>query len=279
MPRHRRERVPRHWALRPVLNADRRARLTAAVSGARARFSSPSAANAEVVDATLPLPLLRAATGAGWITGAVRGLVVTPWFAAATGIVVAAGLWIYSPHAELKFPPSAVRVIPCDAQGCGTGIDQGGSLATTTRQKMGNSAATAGKSAAKANAGGLAVRRLKFSYSVLWQGGGKFAVRISVTGRRPPRTWKLTLEMPGDQITGVAGAEWQPSGADSGTATGSVESTQSQWQGASQGGDAGDGAAVSPISYRRGFSFVVFGQGTPVVPTGCRLNGVSCSFP
>ena len=60
-----------------------------------------------------------AAAEPGLMAGAVRGLVATPWFAAATGFVVAAGLWIYSPHAELKFPSSAVGTVPCTAQGCG----------------------------------------------------------------------------------------------------------------------------------------------------------------
>jgi len=74
----------------------------------------------------------RLATKPGPMAGAVRGVIVAPWFAAATGLVVAAGLWIYSPHAELKFPPSAGGVVRCgrpralgkDCYAAGLGADR-----------------------------------------------------------------------------------------------------------------------------------------------------------
>src|SRR6202035_1092864 len=50
--------------------------------------------------------------------GATRSLFVTPWFAAATGFVIAAGLWVYSPHTVLRFPNSEPGVSVCQSTGC-----------------------------------------------------------------------------------------------------------------------------------------------------------------
>jgi hypothetical protein len=212
------------------------------------------------------------------MAAAVRGLLVTPWFAAATGFVVAAGMWIYSPHAELKFPPSAVGVVPCEAHGCGVDAGQdGGALATTTRQHIGKSGKSTGKAAAQTDGGGgTAVSRLAFGYAVLWQRDGKFGVLITVTGKHIPGAWKLTFAMPGDQISDVMGAAWHPAGADGGTASELSGPAPGQWQGQLGSGDHSDPGVVS--RHRRGFSFLVLGQGTPVVPTGCSFNGTSCAF-
>jgi hypothetical protein len=217
-----------------------------------------------------------AGTEAGLLARAVRGLVATPWFAAATGFVVAAGLWIYSPHAELKFPPSAVGVVPCGSHACGiTAGQDGGAVATTKGQHI----ARSGTAAVQADGAGRAAgSRLKFSYVVLWQTGGKFSVRISVTGRRVPRAWKLTFAMPGDQISDVLGADWRPSGAGSGTASASADPSAAQWPGESGNVGQGDSGSSASRPGRHTISFLVIGQGTPVVPTGCSFNGRSCSF-
>jgi hypothetical protein len=199
----------------------------------------------------------------------VRGLLATPWFAAATGLVVAASLWIYAPHAELRFPPAASGAQPCLVDGCSiTPSTGGGALATTKGQAIVHSA----KSGRMVD--GRAVAGLTFSYDVLWRSHGKFGVMISVTGRHRPSEWKLTFAMPGDQITAVTGADWQPSGAGSGTASAPSGSPDGAWPGTNHR-DGGDQFAQDQ---RDGISFLVVGQGRHVVPRSCTFNGARCTF-
>ena len=296
--------MPLHRARRPAIDSARRVRLTAAVAAARTALeASRPADDADDADSTAPLTALRLRLSQarprraeevvpyepGMLSGAVRGLLVTPWFAAATGLVVAAGLWIYSPHAVLRFPPSAAGGVPCEPHNCGVGpANGGGALTTVTRQPIAH--AKTGKSGTRSDVdAGSVVSGLTFSYKVLWQSDGKFGVEVSVTGRRVPRAWKLAFAMPGDQIIDVMGANWQPAGSDAGTASGPSDSWSGQWQGQGpgQGQDPGPGqynhqrgveADQSRHHRRHAISFMVVGQGTPVVPTGCSLNGASCSF-
>jgi hypothetical protein len=228
---------------------------------------------AEDASPTLRLPAFRR-RGPGLMTHAARGLPVTPWFAAATGFVVAAGLWIYSPHADLQFPPSAVGRVPCAARGCGVTTGQGhGALATTKGQKIAPPKATR-MSVAQSNLdGGTAAAHLKFGYRVLWQSQGKFGVLFTLSGKHVPRAWKLTFALPGDEIIEVTGAAWHPSGSYGGTA--SWPAAGSPWQPA--GPEAGSGDQTN-VSLQPGISFLVVGAGTPVVPTSCSFNRASCTF-
>jgi hypothetical protein len=258
----------------------------AAVGAARA---APEAAPAgEVADApeTLRFTALRGralragllgtgrlATKPGPVAGAVRGMMVAPWFAAATGFVVAAGLWIYSPHAELKFPPSAGGVVRCGTNGCGAVPGQGGgALTTTTPQPIQHSAATQVEGAHS-----LATAGLTFSYSVLDSHSGKFAVLITVTGRRLPHTWKLSFTLPSDQISAVFGANWHPSGSDGGTASGPVAAVSGQDPWPVAGGSSVEGSQALGVS-RHAIRILVLGAGTPVAPGSCSFKASPCSF-
>jgi hypothetical protein len=214
----------------------------------------------------------RLATKPGPVAGAVRGMVVAPWFAAATGLVVAAGLWIYSPHAELKFPDSAIGVVPCAGHGCAAAAshDPGAITTTTSKPDVSQGMPTAAAAVEAAGARRAALAGLTFYYSVLWQEQGRFTVLIKVTSKHALHAWKLRFAMPGDDIGAVMGASWRASSGDGGTASGPLATTAGQWP---QSG-AGDLAS----SDGRVISFMVVGRGTPVAPTGCSFNGVSCSF-
>jgi hypothetical protein len=258
-----------------VLDDDRGARLAAGadavtvdlVAGNAVTVDAPALDAATDAETTLPIRLLRAgAANTSLVAGAMRGLIATPWFAAATGFVVAAGLWIYSPHAELKFPVSSPNTQPCAPRACA--IANGSGSTATNGQHVGQGGGTS--AATSASRAASVVRRLKFTYQVLSNSDGRFAVRITVTGRRPPRDWKLALAMPGDQIVGVLGAAWDPTSDASGIASRPTNPAGTQWQ-----GTAGPSPQIPP---RRGFTFVLYGQGTPTAPTGCRLNGVRCKF-
>jgi hypothetical protein len=246
--------------------------------------ASPGGEQAEAPE-TLPFTALRGralragllgtgrlATKPGPMAGAVRGVIVAPWFAAATGLVVAAGLWIYSPHAELKFPPSAGGVVRCGMNGCGTAPGHNdGALTSTTPQPIQHSAATQVEGAHILPTAGLT-----FSYSVLDSASGKFAVLITVTGKRLPHAWTLSFTLPSDQISAVIGAGWHPSGSDGGTASGPVVAVTGQdpWPGvgASGGGSQALGAS------RHAIRFLVLGEGTPVAPSSCTFKAATCSF-
>ncbi|MBO0833592.1 MAG: hypothetical protein J2P29_16650, partial [Actinobacteria bacterium] len=51
------------------------------------------------------------------LTGAMRGLLGSPWFAAGAGIVIATGAVVYSPHSRLHLRP-AITVTHCKVAGC-----------------------------------------------------------------------------------------------------------------------------------------------------------------
>ena len=275
--------MPRHRARRPHAESARRAQVPAAAAAATSAPEGSPAAEAAGAPETLPFTALRGralragllgtgrlATKPGPVAGAVRGMIIAPWFAAATGFVVAAGLWIYSPHAELKFPDSAIGVVPCAGHGCAAAASHdGGAIVATTRPPV-VSEGTPTAAVETAGAGRATLVGLTFRYSVLWQEQGKFTVLIKITSNHVLHAWKLKFAMPGDDIDKVFGAGWLPSGTGSGTASGPGGGATGQWP-QSPGGDvtSRDGRVIS---------FMVIGQGTPVAPTGCSFNGVSCSF-
>jgi hypothetical protein len=287
MPRHRKERVPWHRAQRQAETSARRARLSAATNTAIAVLDDPRPVDPDAVD-TAPLPLparVRAAAHARArqrrvhpevLRGATRGLLVTPWFAAASGFVIAASLWIYSPHAALlQFPDNATQLQHCRSQGCPPGASGkgSGSLAAAGKNRLKeprkSGASPAGGTGQHARS---AVSGLDFRYFVLASPDGKFTIRISVSGKRRIKDWSLAFALEGDRIRTVSGASWQRTTRDSGTASGSGQAWQ--WP----GGGQGDGGQSGGDHHEYGFTFVVSGSGPAVAPTSCVYNGQQCTF-
>jgi Cellulose binding domain len=200
------------------------------------------------------------------VNGAVRSLLVTPWFAASAGIVIAAGLWIYTPHTVLAFPTSRLGDVPCATRGCSSaGSKTGGSLAVSIpgvqlRQKQRRPGQTAKPDAQ----GQHSASGLTFDFTVLWQRHGKFGAAISVSGRHMPSSWRLTFEMPGTQIGSVIGAKWTAyASGDGGTAAATGERHD---------GSDGDLTGEHPIG------LLLMGTGSASAPTSCTFNGASCTF-
>src|SRR5262249_17804198 len=114
MPRHRKARGRMHWALHrgkgswySVLPGRVLSGLLALARGARRavrRFPGPGEAQPGVRGPGRERPRLA------------RSLMVTPWFAASAGIVIAAALAVDSP-AALMYVPNA-PVVHCLASGC-----------------------------------------------------------------------------------------------------------------------------------------------------------------
>jgi hypothetical protein len=204
---------------------------------------------------------------------------MTPWFAAATGFVIAASLWIYSPHPQLTYP--AISIGPCKTSGCSPKVDQQGAGSLTI--KSGERARQQHKAAAPVRTGprtraSTAASGLTFGYFVRQTTPGNFELTVSGIGQRAVKNWKLAFVLPGDQIRYVIGAHWQANGRD-----GIVASPLAGDQGQQHGGpgdygggpgDHRDGGAYG----QAGDSFEVFASGTRVGPADCSFNGASCTF-
>jgi hypothetical protein len=209
------------------------------------------------------------------VRGASRGLVATPWFAAGTGFVLAAGLWIYSPHAQLRIPDGAVAQVPCTQSSCSAPSGQGsaGALAVTSPGvpipgPRKSAAAVTQHSGAKSRHTGSA--GVTFSFTVLWQRHGMFDAMISAASQSSAGHWQLAFEMPSDKITYVMGANWLPSR----TGSGGVASALTARRGA--GGNSSGGGTNA--GWHDGVQFMVVGNGTPATPDDCVYNGASCGF-
>ncbi len=209
----------------------------------------------------------------GMLRGAARGLMATPWFAAGMGFVLAAGLWIYSPHAELRFPSATPAGVPCSQASCPAPAGHGsGSLAAT---KPGVPIRHPRKSSAGTQLPGTAPGRtaatgLTFTFTVLWQRNGVFGAMISVAGKRAIKHWKLAFQMPADKITYVVGARWVPS-KDGSAGVASVLTDPLGQSDDEQGGPNSSGGL-------RSVTFMIVGTGTAALPTSCVYKGATCAF-
>jgi hypothetical protein len=222
------------------------------------------------------------------VRGAARSLLVTPWFAAGTGFVIATGLWIYSPHTELRFPDTAPFSL-CKASGCvnDTPSDGGGILATgAPGQRITGSQAKTKKTAKPdvvmtrgATAG------LKFKFTILWQQGQNFDAYITVSGHSVPTSWRLSFAIPGVEIDYVTGVSWRPvSSKDGGTASAPAwqfgDGNGNAGSGNGGGGDESAGTQNGSADHRDPpvISFSVTGTGSVSLPSTCSFDGSTCKF-
>jgi len=223
--------------------------------------------------------------------GVARGLLMTPWFAAASGFVIAASLWIYSSHPQLTFP-IATGSVPCTPDGCSpqnVDRDGAGSLAINSGQPMPqrHKPATSAKKVTRDQAR-TAASGLTFGYVEESVAPGKFALIITVAGKHAVKKWHLAFVLPGDHIQWVAGAHWHAAGDR--VTTSPLTGDPSQHGGGpwdASGGDAYQGAGQASHSGSAdgfggpnpdGFSFTVIASGPRAVPTDCRYDGAACTF-
>lgn len=257
MPRHRIEHQPRHKAQRPARERARRAEFRAAPTRSPSHAKPPAEPT--------PADRLAELNARFWpyqrrlLTGAARGLLVSPWFAAGAGFVIAAGAFIYAPHAELNFG-NAIGVTHCTQSDCETVTPQGGAPPI----------AAGGGTPIPAEP---AATGLTFRYTVNWDDHGPFEMVLTVTGKHAIGAWQLTFVIPGATAVSVVGANWQPSGTDGGTASGTTlgASHGTQLSAAVDGHHGHDGQ-------QNVVSVVVQGTGQPKAPTGCVFNGATCQF-
>lgn len=204
-----------------------------------------------------------------------RGLLVSPWFAAGAGFVVAAGAFIYAPHAQIQFG-NAIGVTQCKLAGCHPTTPQGGAPPIAAGAGAGPLPASPAATTPTATAG------LTFRYAENWQTHRRFQMVLTVTGKRAVGNWRLAFVIPGATDVTVLGAAWQQSGTDGGTASGTTagnsqepagtpRTPDSDWP--SHEGDAGSGNPQADAVY-----LIVDGEGTPGAPDGCVFDGAACQF-
>jgi hypothetical protein len=209
-----------------------------------------------------------------------RGLLVTPWFAAGAGFVIAAALALNSPHTVLTYRPNTLPCSTCirPAPGSLASAKPGIKLKVPAPAKHAQSSRGAAKDRqAPATAAGLEV-----GFRVVWQKNGAFGAIITLPAGHAGRDWKLRFAIPGRRIFQVAGAQWLPLPSGYGGEA-SMLTAQPGFSGHSgpPGGNQSGGPQVpgqpGQRSVRR-FGFFVAAQGAPVTPVDCVLDGVACHF-
>jgi hypothetical protein len=192
---------------------------------------------------------------------------VTPWFAAGAGIVIAAALAVDSP-AALTYGPISPG-LRCAVRGCASPAPSHPSvLATATPGAELATPAAPGNGAAAARPripGGSrgAGVGYQLGYQIISRRPSGFIAVITLPGDGKPGPWSLRFVFASARVDQVWGASWQPSGSgEGGTALGPLP-----WLWDTPGQRRWDPR-----------QFVVSVTGSPTSPSGCTLDGVSCSF-
>ena len=225
---------------------------------------------------------------------------VTPWFAAGAGVLIAAAILLESPgRAVLSYGPPLDPGVTCRYQGCTAGPGGPGSQTTTQHGTKLHPSPARAAAAGHAGRPGHAARRsqvssagVTVSFSAHQHGQAGFVGIITlVSSRRSLGDWQLSFRVPGARIMAVQGAAWQPNQAQDGGMASWAGSGQgssgrgpggSGQDGSSQGGpevvvhDGGQGGQAPGLTAQ----IVFFAVGAP--PSGsladCTLNGAGCVF-
>jgi hypothetical protein len=272
MPRHRIEHEPRHRAPR----ADRRGAYSAASArppshaksssrapshakpSARARsHAKPSTEPGQLGEAFRAIgaeaPERVSATGTrlrreqpAVLTGAVRGLMVSPWFAAGAGFVIAAGAFMYAPHASLSIGPGTTRTTPCFVSGCPVPQQEptmagGGASPLVTATASPSSSSRSGR-----HAGDDADHAVDVTYTVQPESSGTFQMTLTVTSDQEIGPWQLSMVIPG--VTGVEVYDGTQQGSGTDGATGGGPAGGGYSPGGTNGDDPSPGPSAGDVA-------------------------------
>ena len=103
----------------------------------------------------------------------------------------------------------------------------------------------------------------QLGYQVVRSLKGGFVAVITLPGDLKPGTWSLRFGFPSARVDHVWGARWRPSRHDhAGTATGSWRPNDHE----------PDNRGLD------GRQLMILAVGTPTLPSGCTLDGISCDF-
>jgi hypothetical protein len=253
MPSHRQGSIPKHRVRRPDGNSGRHSRLNAATPVNRIEPESGPLPSRPGSWPAQPEPGPADATGtrrpapARWR----RGLLVTPWFAAGAGFVIAAALSLNAPRTFLTYrpndAPNATRCAGCGSPESVPTSKPGVQIRSADPAVINGAGATAGPAVPIA----LGPAR-----------NGVFTITFTLPASQATRNWKLRFTLPGRSITQILGARLQADAADDGGV-------------ASRLGLGG--GYVSPTN-PTAQSFQVSVSGSPLAPVRCVLNGQACHF-
>lgn len=174
----------------------------------------------------------------------IRGAMLTPWFAAGVGIVIATSLTLTTPHPALTFPP--LQTGRCVVASCTP-------LSPRQAPPIKREISMPGRSYANVRVAGV-----KVEYKLMSALNHSFIAVIVIESRRPLGDWELSFVLPGAFVDQVMWATWRHDGKHGVVITGSPL----PW-------DRSDDSEAR---------IVLFGSGTPGLPAGCELDGGSCTF-
>jgi hypothetical protein len=247
MPRHRKDRGPRHGALR---------REGASLRSVLPRVPGFGSVPRKGIGRSAASPPSRPRQHLA------RSLLATPWFAAGAGIVIAAVLAVESPTALTYGPTFPIE--QCPIQGCGGNSGSSAGHAATATPGVAQEAPgqrMKGGATAHSRRRGRAARGVLLTYQIVRQWSSGFLAQISLPDAAKSGTWSLRFAFPAAHVDRVWGARWEPSG-DGGTAYGPERPS-----GDFRGDDGSDPGRL-----------MVYASGTPQAPSDCALNGASCRF-
>lgn len=198
------------------------------------------------------------------LTQAGHRLVVSPWFAAGAGVVIATGVMIYTPHAHLN---PAIQVTPCKQAKCPQ--HQQLQLGGPPPQPAGTGAPVTAPSKASLPKG------MTFWYQPGYSSGDVFSMWIEVRARDGLGQWKLSFSVPGAKGIYVYWPRW--------TSSGNGVTVNSNYAGTESAGYAEISARGSGLADGLSLNgnivlFQIRGTGAPNAPTPCTYNGASCTF-
>jgi hypothetical protein len=200
--------------------------------------------------------------------GVAHGLLVTPWFAAAAGFVIAAGLWIISPHADLISASPAIGTSTAGPGDKGPGAGQGDGSGQPAPARSASTGPAKNKTGGGSGSTGEPRVTVRY-YGHAWS-SGKFFVLITLPESFANKHWALHFQLAGDQDIQAQNAIWTPSGQAAGSA-GKLTPVPGHGQ-----DDLHFGYPGSQLP--RGVNFSVYGTGSDIKPTNCTLNGKACLF-
>jgi hypothetical protein len=203
-----------------------------------------------------------------------RSLLVTPWFAAGAGIVIAAALAVNTPTA-LTYGPSGPGGL-CTAHGCtGSRRPQPPQVATASPGvAIRDPGAGAQGGGAAPDQPGVTTMNAELTYQIVGHSPRGFVAVITMPGAGKTG-WSLQFEFSGARIRNVMGARWHPSrdGA-GGTADGPLPSRKH----ASRATGSGHSGTSAGPRRADADQMVVVATGRPQTPSSCTLDGLSCHF-
>ena len=195
-------------------------------------------------------------------------LLVSPWFAAGAGFVIAMGALIYMPHANVDFG-CAIHVTHCKLATCPQLTPQGGVPGLPAGIAGGQVTASPSTSAAPV----MNVWYQPLADSTV----SGFAMWIMFSPPPGLSHWQLRFVIPGATSVYVYGApHWLPYGVNGVTVSSFVAGTESAGYAAISGYQDGAISGSSPTGGT--VFFQVRGTGMQSAPANCAFTGAACEF-